>query len=98
MIEEGKRFIRNRLHPPVTVGGLVIAFAHRAASDVVSKSPKTKIHPHLLHVAIQFFRPTLPTPSEAVLTVRIVNVAKASTTLHVGLLQNDKACLTGYIM
>lgn len=81
----------------MTLGGLVIAFAHRAASDFMSKSPKTEIHPHLLQVAIQFFRPTLPIPSKAVLTIRIANLAKASTTLHVELIQNNKACIAGYI-
>ena len=73
-----------------------MVIAHKAASDFVSKSPKTQAHRHLLHVALQFFRPTLPSPVKTVLEVRIANIARASTTLHVTLVQS-KPCLAGYI-
>ena len=84
--------------PSVTIGGLVVAFIHRAAAGFVSKSPKLATCPRLLHVALQFFRPTLASPREAVLTLRVANVAKISVALHVELIQDVKTCVAGYIM
>ena len=70
---------------------------HKAASDFVSKSSQSQAHLHLLHISLQFFRPTFPTPNTAFLIFRFANVAKAQTTLHVELTQKDKTCGAGYI-
>ena len=73
-----------------------MAFAHKAASDFVSRSTRTAAHPHLLQTAFHFFRPTFPL-KKAVLNIRVANSVKATTTLHVDLQQEGRTSLAGYI-
>ena len=80
----------------VTIGGLVISYAHKAASHFVSISNTFKAYPHVLCTSIQFFRPTLPDPVEGILDIQVANVAKELLTLHVKFSQNEKACVSGY--
>ncbi|KAH8648134.1 thioesterase-like superfamily-domain-containing protein [Tricladium varicosporioides] len=81
----------------VTIGGLVTSIIHKAAADFLSKPAMTNTHRDVLCVYTQFFRPTLPSPKQATLKFRVANSSKASTALHLEVIQNDKLCLAGYI-
>ena len=82
----------------VTIGGLIISCAHKAASQFVTSSDRLKAYPHVLYASAHFFRPTLPQPVESTLEIKIKNWAKGSLTLHFELSQNEKACVSGYLM
>ena len=74
-----------------------MSFIHRAASHFVSTDSRCNDHSHVLHFAVQFFRPTLPTPKRAELFISIINSAKELTTLHVKVEQGGKQCLAGHL-
>ncbi|KAH8901252.1 hypothetical protein GQ53DRAFT_835127 [Thozetella sp. PMI_491] len=80
----------------VTVGGLVVAYAHKAVSDFVARTPETSAHLQVLHYAIQFFRPTLPLPQKAEFHIRVANTSRALTTVHVEASQRGKPTFVGY--
>lgn len=89
--------VSNAYTGQVTIGGLVTSIAHNAAADFLSKSIATNAHRDVLCAYTQFFRPTLPSPKLATLKFRIASSSKASTVLHLEVIQNDKLCLAGYI-
>lgn len=82
---------------PVVSGGLILAAAHKAAADFIVKTSRNKTHKDVLHVTNRFFRPTLAAPKKAQIHLKIINEAKAQTTLQFEVFQNDKLCISGLL-
>jgi hypothetical protein len=70
---------------------------HKAASIFPGKSSQSHPHHHLLHISLNFFRPTLPDPEQAILSIQATNLARTASTLHVEVKQNNKLCAAGYV-